>query len=159
MIHGTMAEEMCYQGKPTMRRYQTCRRQTQRATNETGKDGLSYGNRTIYDLPRLVPSYHKFPTTILTSQHSVTFDFILSLVNKMHAACSSSPHNVLHSPSTRNMVCMYGSWRMVHKSSYSRHKRNKRVNYKDWHTHLIFMGLLCSLSHLISPILQLWTRT
>jgi len=42
MEHGVMAEEM------TLRRYQTCRRQTQRATNQARKERLkSYADMTI----------------------------------------------------------------------------------------------------------------
>jgi len=63
MAHGVMIEEMHQQGT-TLRRYQTCRRQTQRATNKTRKEGLkSYADMTIYavDLSRLVPKmcHHK----------------------------------------------------------------------------------------------------
>jgi len=42
MEHGVMAEEM------TLRRYQTCRRQTQRATNQARKERLkSYADMII----------------------------------------------------------------------------------------------------------------
>ena len=55
-----------------LRRYQICRRQTQRATNKTRKKALrSYADMTIYAIgpARLVPKmcHHKLPTTIVTS--------------------------------------------------------------------------------------------
>jgi len=44
--------------------------------------------------------HHKLPTTVVIL---LTFWYlILSSVAKMHAACSRSPHNVLHSPSTQD---------------------------------------------------------
>jgi len=63
MAYGVVAEEMCYWGT-TPRRYQTCRRQTLRSTNETRKEGLKcYADMTIYTTnpAKLVPKicHHK----------------------------------------------------------------------------------------------------
>ena len=70
-----------------------CRRQNQRATNKTRKDRL----KSYDSYAKLVPTvcHHKLPTTTVTS-------LILSWVAKMHAACSCSPHHVLHSPCDRS---------------------------------------------------------
>ena len=161
MAHGTIAEEVCYRGT-TMRKYQTCRRRNPKNNKwEWGRTEKLCWPDNLW--PACTGANNVLPQTSHNHDDLATLSIfwylILSLVDEVHAACSSSPHNVLHSPSTRNMVCMYRSWRLVHKSSYSRHEQNKRVNYKDWHTHLIIMGLMCSLSHLLSLVLQLWTRT
>jgi len=79
------------------KKIQTCRRQNQRATNKPREEGLkSYVDMTIYARPSQtnnVPpqTFHNLTTTQ---------QLILSLVAKMHAVCSCSPNNVLHSPST-----------------------------------------------------------
>jgi len=75
-------------------------RQSQRVTNKIRKEGLKiYADMTIYaiDPARLVPKmcHHNLPTIILTSL--TLWYIILSSVAKMYAACSRSPHNVLHS--------------------------------------------------------------
>ena len=72
---------------------------------DTRKEVLKrYADMTIFAIgpARLVPTmcHHKLPTTIVILPTLINFWYlILSLMVKMHAGCSCSPHNVLHSPS------------------------------------------------------------
>ena len=129
---------MCSRGT-TPRRYQMCRRQNQRATYETRKEGLKVMlTWPIYsiDPARLVPT----PQTsynycgLADTQQLLIPRSLSSSAAEMHAACSRSPHNGLHSQSTLHINGLSALFIQLDQVNLKWHNFSElgRTNYTIW---------------------------